>query len=98
LAPTLPVGGDEKTARENKSVEETYQTLNDNLFSLYKSLPPATAFVLLSGHGDPRRMSELNTKKGIFETAIREGEFPRSIHLIEKPNANYIFFFRKILG
>jgi RNA exonuclease 1 len=79
-ATTQPAGGDETSARENKSVEETYQTLNDNLVALHKSLPPATAFILLSGHGDPRKMSEMNTKKAAFEAAIREGRFP-AIHV-----------------
>ena len=48
--------------------------MNDNLVAIYRSLPPATAFILLSGHGDPRKMSELNTKKAAFEGAIRDGE------------------------
>ncbi|KIM31905.1 hypothetical protein M408DRAFT_327301 [Serendipita vermifera MAFF 305830] len=79
LTPALPT--EDATVIESKSVEETYKSLNDNLVAIYRCLPPATAFILLSGHGDPRRMSELNTKKSAFEGALREGkstaEIPR---------------------
>jgi RNA exonuclease 1 len=58
-----------------KTPEELYKSLNDNLTAIHNALPPTTAFILLSGHGDPRKMSEMSSKKAAFETAIREGVF-----------------------
>jgi RNA exonuclease 1 len=62
------------TATGQKKPEELYKSLNDNLTAIHQALPPMTAFILLSGHGDPRKMSEMSSKKAAFETAIREGE------------------------
>lgn len=59
----------------SKPVEEVFQCLNDNLTRLHRSLPPSTAFILFSGHGDPKKMAELNRKRYVWETAIKEGEF-----------------------
>jgi RNA exonuclease 1 len=61
-------------AARKKTPQELYKSLNDNLTAIYNALPPMTAFILMSGHGDPRKMSELSSKKGAFETAIHEGE------------------------
>jgi RNA exonuclease 1 len=58
----------------SKSLEEVYKSLNDNLTRLYRSFPPSTSFILLSGHGDPQKMAELNKKKYVWETAIKEGQ------------------------
>ncbi|KAG8766182.1 hypothetical protein FRC16_007749 [Serendipita sp. 398] len=41
---------------------------------IYNSLPTATAFILFSGHGDPRKMAAMSIKKTAFENAIREGK------------------------
>lgn len=62
------------TPSRQKTPDELYKSLNDNLKSIYSALPAMTAFVLFSGHGDPRRMAELSTKRAAFETMIREGE------------------------
>lgn len=62
------------TAARQKTPEELYKSLNDNLTAIHNALPLMTAFILLSGHGDPRKMSEMSSKKVAFETAIREGE------------------------
>lgn len=64
---------------QSKTPYELYQSLNENLTEIYKSLPSATAFILLSGHGDPRKMSELSMRKAAFEAAIREGKTPADI-------------------
>ncbi|KAH7102788.1 hypothetical protein BKA62DRAFT_698831 [Auriculariales sp. MPI-PUGE-AT-0066] len=54
-------------------LEETARALNGHLARIYASLPPRTAFVLFSGHEDPRRMSVLNMRKSKFESEIRAG-------------------------
>ncbi|KAG8836333.1 hypothetical protein FRC17_005619 [Serendipita sp. 399] len=59
---------------EPPSSDELYRSLNERLSTLYQSLPTATAFVLFSGHDDPRRMAAMSNKKTAFENAIREGK------------------------
>jgi len=54
-------------------VESTAATINASLAKIYASLPPRTAFILFSGHSDPRAMSSLNTRKAKFESEIRAG-------------------------
>ncbi|KAF8869553.1 hypothetical protein BD779DRAFT_1614400 [Infundibulicybe gibba] len=56
--------------------EPTPETLSQ---TLYASLPPRTALVIFTGHSDPRRMSSLNARKNIFETAIKAGKKPEEI-------------------
>ncbi|KAJ8586177.1 ribonuclease H-like protein, partial [Rhizopogon salebrosus TDB-379] len=48
--------------------------LNNQLITLYASLPPRTAFIIFTGHSDPRRMASLNARKSAFESAIRGGK------------------------
>lgn len=62
-----------------KSADELYSELDARLTALYRSLPPATAFILFTGHDDPRKMAQMNSKKAAFETAIREGKTPEQI-------------------
>jgi RNA exonuclease 1 len=49
-------------------------TLNNQLVTLYASLPARTALIILTGHSDPRRMASLNARKSTFESAIRSGK------------------------
>ena len=69
-----------------KSADELYSELDARLTALYRSLPPATAFVLLTGHDDPRKMAQMNNKKAAFEAAIREGEDHTSFGLYVLPH------------
>ena len=52
--------------------------LNSRLSRIYDALPPRTAFVIFSGHSDPRKMSKLNSRKAAFEIALRMGMPPTS--------------------
>ena len=52
--------------------------LNSRLSRVYDALPPRTAFVVLSGHSDPRKMARLNSRKAAFEIAMRMGMPPTS--------------------
>lgn len=47
--------------------------LSTQLASLYDSVPPRTAFMIFTGHSDPRNMVALNTRKSTFEIAVRGG-------------------------
>lgn len=58
-----------------KDIKEAYSTLNSDLTSLYNALPPATAFILFTGHSDPRKMSELSKRKNRWDQLLREGTF-----------------------
>lgn len=49
-------------------------TLNEQLATLYTSLPTHTALIIFTGHSDPRRMASLNTRKAAFETTIKSGK------------------------
>ena len=47
--------------------------LDKQLASLHAALPPKSALVVFTGHGDPRKMAELQARKGSFENALRSG-------------------------
>ncbi|KAG8214189.1 hypothetical protein J3R82DRAFT_10978 [Butyriboletus roseoflavus] len=49
-------------------------TLNEQLVTLYASLPARTAVVIFTGHSDPRQMASLNARKAAFESAIKSGK------------------------
>jgi RNA exonuclease 1 len=52
--------------------------LNSRLSRIYDALPPRTAFIVFSGHSDPRQMAKLNSRKAAFEIAVRMGMPPTS--------------------
>lgn len=62
------------------TVDQAVINLNDRLARLYSILPPRTAFVVFSGHSDPRKMTALNARKSVFETALRMGKLPEEIN------------------
>jgi len=47
--------------------------LNTHLKILQDSLPSRTALIVFTGHSDPRRMSALNMRKSVFDTAYKSG-------------------------
>lgn len=57
----------------SKDTKEVYSTLNSNLTFLYKALPPATAFILFTGHSDPQKMSDLSKRKNRWDQLLKEG-------------------------
>lgn len=58
-------------------------TLNEQLVTLYTSLPARTAVVIFTGHSDPRQMASLNARKVAFESAIRSGKKAEEINRSE---------------
>lgn len=50
-----------------------YNQLNDNLAKIYASLPKNTAFIVLSGHSDPRAVTALTAKKNRFDLLYKTG-------------------------
>lgn len=51
-----------------------YANLNQYLRSIYDALPANTAFIVASGHGDPRTVTALNSKKHRFEMLYKTGK------------------------
>ena len=56
-----------------EAIEEALAKLDKHLSTLHTALPPRSALVVFTGHGDPRRMSQLQARKSAFENAIRGG-------------------------
>lgn len=48
-------------------MKEAYAKLNEHIQAIYTALPPRTALVVFTGHGDPRRMGELLARKNKFD-------------------------------
>lgn len=53
------------------SVEDALKTLNSRLSVIHASLPSRTAFVIFTGHSDPRPMVALQAKRSAFESMMR---------------------------
>lgn len=62
------------TAKEAAAAAE----LDSRLSRIYDALPPRTAFIVFTGHSDPRKMTKLNSRKAGFEIALRMGMPPTS--------------------
>ncbi|KAI1787109.1 ribonuclease H-like protein [Ganoderma leucocontextum] len=63
-----------QTRRGAEALLETMKALDGQLRELYRALPVRTAVVIFTGHADPRRMAELNARKGAFENALKLGK------------------------
>jgi RNA exonuclease 1 len=48
--------------------------LNAQLSTLHAALPPRTAFLLFSGHSDPRSMSTLATRRAQYQTQAGQNQ------------------------
>lgn len=44
-----------------------HSSLNQRIAALHAALPPLTALIIFTGHGDPQKMSELTAKKARFD-------------------------------
>lgn len=62
-----------------EALTETLQTLNTQLATIHANLPARTAFIIFTGHSDPRKMAALNARKTAFETALRSGKAPEDL-------------------
>lgn len=51
--------------------DDACSTLNSHLTLIHASLPPQTAFLIFTGHGDPRKMSGLQARRAAFENTVR---------------------------
>ena len=70
---TSPDGSSTSSDEDDADFADVLTSLDSRLHRLYEAFPPRTAFIVFTGHSDPRRMAELNARKSAFETAIRSG-------------------------
>lgn len=66
----------ESTIDEQTNIADpaaAYAQLNENLAKIYASLPKNTAFIVLSGHSDPRMVTALTAKKNRFDLLYKTG-------------------------
>lgn len=70
-----PATSDLSTATTNGSTDPntSYARLNEQLRTLYDSLPANTAFIVMSGHNDPRKVLSLSAKKNRFDLLFKTG-------------------------
>lgn len=66
-------------APTEEEIKETLEKTNAHLAKIHASLPSRTAFVVFTGHSDPRRMTALNTRKQAFDSALRAGRKPEEL-------------------
>lgn len=70
----LPEDSDEDEASiVQVTPEEAYKRTNEHLERIHASLPLNTAFIVLSGHGDPRTVTSLTAKKNRFDVLFKTG-------------------------
>lgn len=66
----LTPGEDSPTAVDQA---DAYKQLNAHLAKIYESLPKNTAFIVMSGHSDPRSVTALTAKKNRFDLLYKTG-------------------------
>jgi RNA exonuclease 1 len=68
LPPT--VTGDEllpPLSKADSNVESALALLSARLNKMHAALPPLTALIIFTGHGDPQKMAQLSAKKAKFD-------------------------------
>ena len=60
-----------------------YHAMDRRLEAIHRALPTNTAFVVLSGHNDPRTVMALTAKKNRFDVLFRTGK-PVSMMTLEE--------------
>lgn len=71
-----------KSAPEDPPPQLTHEALsrlNSHLALIYASLPSRTAFVVFTGHSDPREMVALQARKNEFDGALKAGKTPEDV-------------------
>lgn len=56
-------------ASDDKLLLSAVAKVNDNLTTLHAALPARTAFILLSGHSDPRKISALAARRAEYQAS-----------------------------
>jgi len=73
--PTLSPPPPESPREEKKNgLFEAVTNLDEQLTTLHAALPPRTAFLLFSGHSDPRAMSALAARRAQFQATQNQSQ------------------------
>ncbi|KAI0742256.1 hypothetical protein C8Q80DRAFT_1109102 [Daedaleopsis nitida] len=72
-APASAAASSPPESQSPADLQAVLVALDAQLRTLYAALPARTAFVIFTGHADPRRMAALNARKTAFEGALRMG-------------------------
>ncbi|KAJ1304455.1 hypothetical protein OPQ81_005602 [Rhizoctonia solani] len=78
-ASATPAPTSAPTEPDPSTVETAYAAVNARISTIHKSLPAGTVLCIMSGNGDPRQMSALNTKKSRWDGMMRERKRPEDI-------------------
>ncbi|CAE6415580.1 unnamed protein product [Rhizoctonia solani] len=76
---TSPTPTPTPTEPDAPTIEAAYAAVNARIATIHKSLPAGTVLCIMSGNGDPRNMSALNTKKSRWDGMMRERKRPEDI-------------------
>lgn len=63
-----------KAEATDADIAQAYARLNEHLGAIHASLPLNTAFVVMSGHNDPRAVLALSQKRSKFDVLYRTGK------------------------
>ena len=90
----LPSGSDTPSSTPaSPSIPELHSALNIRLQKLHASLPPLTALVVFTGHGDPQAMAQLAAKKAKFDRlwkTVKQSEIPNEDRWMEEDDRRLV--------
>ncbi|CAE6472791.1 unnamed protein product [Rhizoctonia solani] len=78
-ANTSPTPAPAPAEPDASTIAAAYAAVNARIATIHKSLPAGTVLCIMSGNGDPRHMSALNTKKSRWDGMMRERKRPEDI-------------------
>ena len=73
-SPSPPTAASPDQNQNNNVLFSAVTDLNAQLTTLHAALPPRTAFVLFSGHSDPRSMSALNARRAQYQAQTSQNQ------------------------
>src|SRR5882757_4381493 len=72
--PSPPTATSPDQNENNNVLFSAVTNLNEQLTKLHASLPPRTAFLLFSGHSDPRSMSALAARRAQYQAQANQNQ------------------------
>lgn len=92
LTPSLPDSATSGTPPPADTLA-AHASFNARLSALHAALPPLTALVLFTGHGDPREMARLTAKKAKFDRlwkTVKQSEIAREDRWMEEDDRKLV--------
>jgi len=72
--PSPPTATSPDQNQNNNILFSAVTNLNAQLTTIHASLPPQTAFLLFSGHSDPRSMSALAAQRALYQASQNQNQ------------------------